>query len=62
MTRRLMSLLLCLWLSGGALWSQSEDASVLERTYPFSMDAVQKALQRIGGFGGGKNCPCWMGS
>ena len=54
MTRRLMSLLLCLWLSGGALWSQSEDASVLERTYPFSMDAVQKALQRIGGFGGGK--------
>jgi len=54
MTRRLMSLLLCLWLLGGALWSQSEDASVLERTYPFSMDAVQKALQRIGGFGGGK--------
>src|SRR5215470_1479874 len=54
MTRRLMALLLCLWLLGGALWSQSEDASVLERTYPFSMDAVQKALQRIGGFGGGK--------
>jgi hypothetical protein len=43
-----------LWLLGGALWSQSEDAAVLERTYPFSMDAVQKALQRIGGCGGGK--------
>ena len=54
MTRRLVSLLLCLWLLGGALWSQSEDAGVLERKYPFSMDAVQKALQRIGGFGGGK--------
>lgn len=54
MIRRLMSLLLCLGLLGGALWSQSEDTAILERTYPFSMDAVQKALQRIGGFGGGK--------
>jgi hypothetical protein len=47
--RLFLSALLC-----GALWAQSDDTSVLERTYPFSVDAVQKALQRIGGFGGGK--------
>src|SRR5215468_10782099 len=37
----------------GATWAQS-DTSIVERTYPFSVDAVQQALQRIGGFGGGK--------
>ena len=38
----------------GHVWAQSEDTAPVERTYPFSVDAVQKALQRIGGFGGGK--------
>jgi len=37
----------------GATWAQS-DTSMVERTYSFSVDAVQQALQRIGGFGGGK--------
>jgi len=46
-------LLSCALLCSSALWAQS-DTSVVERTYPFSVDAVQQALQRIGGFGGGK--------
>lgn len=37
----------------GVTWAQS-DTSMVERTYSFSVDAVQQALQRIGGFGGGK--------
>ncbi|HST11975.1 MAG TPA: hypothetical protein VLL05_16475 [Terriglobales bacterium] len=35
-------------------WTQTDDSAAVERSYPFSVEAVQKALQRIGGFGGGK--------
>lgn len=44
----LIALLFCAGLS-----AQTEDTAV-ERSYPFSVEAVQKALQHIGGFGGGK--------
>ena len=54
MKRRVAALLLCSALLCGSLSAQTDDSSVVERTYPFSVDAVQKALQRIGGFGGGK--------
>jgi hypothetical protein len=48
------ALLLCSAVLCGFLSAQTDDSSIVERTYPFSVDAVQKALQRIGGFGGGK--------
>ena len=54
MKSRVIGLLLCSALLWGSLSAQTDDSSVVERTYPFSVDAVQKALQRIGGFGGGK--------
>jgi hypothetical protein len=54
MMSRVPALLLCSALLCGFLSAQTDDSSVVERTYPFSVDAVQKALQRIGGFGGGK--------
>ncbi len=54
MKSRVIGLLLCSALLGGSLSAQTDDSSVVERTYPFSVDAVQKALQHIGGFGGGK--------
>jgi hypothetical protein len=54
MKSRVAALVLCWALLGGCLWAQTEDTSVIERSYSFSVEAVQKALQRIGGFGGGK--------
>ena len=33
----------------GHVWAQSEDTAPVERSYSFSVDAVQKALQRIKG-------------
>jgi hypothetical protein len=53
-TGRLLSLFLILLMLCGSIWPQSDDSAAVERTYPFTVDAVQKALQRIGGFGGGK--------
>jgi len=44
-------LVLCSALLCCCLWAQTDDVPAVERTYPFSVDAVQKALQRIGGFG-----------
>ena len=38
----------------GELWAQAEGSPAVERSYPYSLDAVQQALQKIGGFGGGK--------
>ena len=52
MIRRLRFLLLSA-LAWATLCAQAQETSV-DRTYPFSVEAVQKALQRIGGFGGGK--------
>ena len=54
MTGRLVSLFLILFMSCGSIWPQSDNGAAVERTYPFTVDAVQKALQQIGGFGGGK--------
>jgi hypothetical protein len=54
MRSRAAALLLCCALRCGGLSAQTEDTSVIERSYPFSVEAVQKALQKIGGFGGGK--------
>jgi hypothetical protein len=54
MMRRLFPLSLILLAMCAYVWPQSEDSAAVERTYPFTVDAVQKALQRIGGFGGGK--------
>jgi hypothetical protein len=54
MTGRLVSLFLILFMSCGSIWPQSDNSAAVERTYPFTVDAVQKALQQIGGFGGGK--------
>lgn len=52
--RRILVPFLIVAVLCGHVWAQSEDTAPVERTYPFSVDAVQKALQRIGGFGGGK--------
>ena len=52
--RRILVPFLILAALCGHVWAQWEDSAPVERTYPFSVDAVQKALQRIGGFGGGK--------
>jgi hypothetical protein len=41
-------------LAFGQLASDSDSNAAIERTYPYSLEAVQQALQRIGGFGGGK--------
>jgi len=38
----------------GQTWAQDESGTVVERTFPCSVDVMQKALQQIGGFGGGK--------
>jgi hypothetical protein len=38
----------------GQAWAQADSSTVVERTFPCSVDAMQKALQQIGGFGGGK--------
>lgn len=38
----------------GQAWAQDESSTVVERTFPCSVDVMQKALQQIGGFGGGK--------
>jgi hypothetical protein len=54
MMRRLFPLLLAIAVLCGQVWAQGQDNSQVERTYPFSVEAVQKALQKIGGFGGGK--------
>ena len=34
--------------------TETGGGAAIERTYPYSFEAVQQALQRIGGFGGGK--------
>jgi hypothetical protein len=52
--RPLFPLVLVLGLFCGRIWTQSQDSAPIERTYSFSVDAVQKALQKIGGFRGGK--------
>ncbi len=50
---RLLSILLITAASlSGVLVAQTENAAV-EQTYPFPAETVQKALQRVGGFGGG---------
>ena len=54
MTGRLFSAFLILLTLCGSIWPQADDSPSVERTYPFAVDAVQKALLRIGGFGGGK--------
>jgi hypothetical protein len=54
MTGRLFSSFLFLFMLCGSIWPQSDDSAAVERTYPFTVEAVQKALQQIGGFGGGK--------
>src|SRR6266581_2859778 len=54
MMRRLFPLLLACGVLCGQVRAQAQDSATVERTYPFSVDAVQKALQKIGGFGGGK--------
>jgi hypothetical protein len=36
------------------LWSQASADAIIERTYSYSLDEVQSALQQIGGFGGGR--------
>jgi hypothetical protein len=54
MKSRVVTLIFCIALLCGCLWAQADDPSAVERSYPFSVDAVQKALQSIGGFGGGK--------
>jgi len=35
-------------------WSQTNDSPAVDRTYAVSVETVQKGLQQIGGFGGGK--------
>jgi hypothetical protein len=44
-----LALLLC-----GQAWAQADTSPAVERTYPYSLESVQKGLQQIGGFGGGK--------
>ena len=39
---------------GGRMWSQEAAGPQVDRTYPVSLEIVQKGLQQIGGFGGGK--------
>jgi hypothetical protein len=41
-------------LSCATACAQTDPASNVQRTYPYSMDVVQQGLQQIGGFGGGK--------
>jgi hypothetical protein len=38
----------------GQAWAQADSSPAVERTFPCSVDVMQKALQQIGGFGGGK--------
>jgi hypothetical protein len=38
----------------GQAWAQADGGPAVERTYPCSLEVVQKGLQQIGGFGGGK--------
>ena len=38
----------------GQAGAQDESSTVVERTFPCSVDVMQQALQQIGGFGGGK--------
>lgn len=52
MIRLLSILLTTTTLLSGALVAQTENAAV-EQAYPYSTETVQKALQHIGGFGGG---------
>jgi hypothetical protein len=42
------------WPLCGQAWAQADGGPAVERTYPYSLETVQKGLQRIGGFGGGK--------
>jgi hypothetical protein len=46
--------LLLTLLLGRQVAAQADGGPVVERTYPYSLETVQKGLQRIGGFGGGK--------
>lgn len=50
---RACALFLVLSVAGQAR-AQNESGPLVERTFPVSVDAMQKALQQIGGFGGGK--------
>jgi hypothetical protein len=38
----------------GQAWAQADSSPAVERKFPCSVDVMQKALQQIGGFGGGK--------
>lgn len=38
----------------GQAWAQADSSPAVERTFSCSVDVMQKALQQIGGFGGGK--------
>ena len=38
----------------GQAWTQADSSPAVERTFSCSVDVMQKALQQIGGFGGGK--------
>src|SRR5215831_9201527 len=51
---RVFVLLFFGWSIAGPSLAQTDDGAVVERTFPGSVDAMQKALQQIGGFGGGK--------
>jgi hypothetical protein len=46
--------LLLTLLLGRQVAAQADGGPVVERTYPYSLETVQKGLQRIGGFGGGR--------
>ena len=50
---RLCALFLLLSVAGQA-WAQTDHGPATERTFSCSIDVMQKALQQIGGFGGGK--------
>jgi hypothetical protein len=51
---RLFSIFVIAALLCGNSWAQVDAGTEVERTYPYSLEAVQQALQQIGGFGGGK--------
>jgi len=51
---RALAFFVLAWLLCGQAWAQMDDTPAVERTYPCSLEVVQKGLQQIGGFGGGK--------
>ncbi|MGC2194532.1 MAG: hypothetical protein WA628_07645 [Terriglobales bacterium] len=51
---RALAFLVLAWLLCGQAGAQADGSSTVQRTYPGSLEVVQKGLQQIGGFGGGK--------